>query len=48
MLVGMVDFFLNYEEPDPPAVERPQCNICGSGFHNTVWHQKYYDACFGS
>lgn len=39
--------FLNYEEKDPPFMEQPKCNVCGSKFHNTQWHQTYYDHLFG-
>lgn len=40
--------FLNYEEKDSPFMEQPQCSICGVEFHNTVWHEKYYDKLFRS
>lgn len=39
--------FLTYEEPDLFVNDKPHCNICGSEFHNTVWHQTYYDHLFG-
>lgn len=40
--------FLQYEEADLFVNDKPHCNVCGSGFHNTQWHEKYYDHLFGS
>lgn len=39
---------LQYDEADLFVNDKPHCNICGSEFHNTVRHEKYYDKLFRS